>query len=150
MSKKKKVSYSAESILASLVFSWVSNTQGHSSHVKSESKRSGIMSSGRVFLVVTEQKDTLEAKKQMTRNTIPERRPRTQVGLSSHSLWPVGLGLQQMIAWNLNIRGNQKARVPDLSEMPKLKQRFVVLGRKYAGQITRGDSEKTAETGIRK
>lgn len=72
------------------------------------------------------------------------------MGLSSHSLLPVGLGLQQLIAWNLNTRGNQKARVPDLSEVPKLKQRFVVPRGKYAGQITRGDYEKTAETGIKK
>lgn len=41
------------------------------------------------------------------------------MGLNSHSLWPVGLGLQQLIAWNLNTRGNQKATVPDLSKVPK-------------------------------
>lgn len=72
------------------------------------------------------------------------------MGLSSHSLWPVGLGLKQLTPWNLNTRGNQKARVPDLSEGLKAQAEVCGSGGKCAGQIPRGDYEQTAETGIRK
>lgn len=63
------------------------------------------------------------------------------MGLSSHSLWPVGLGLKQLTAWNLNIRGNQKARVPDLSEV--LKVQAEVCGGGGGGSMQSRSQEET-------
>lgn len=50
---------------------------------------------------------------------------------------------------DLNTRGNQKASVPDLSKVPKAQAEVCGTRGKYAGQIIRGDYEKTVETGIR-